>query len=213
MKRQWLTRHFTDTRLCGMAVTVGLHAAALALLLAYAPARQAITEFAPIMVSLVQLQKPEPPQTLPKPKPVVKQPVRHIEPKPQPLFTTSEPLPAPASFIVSPPPPPSAEPITAPHPSAPVVPPQFNADYLNNPAPLYPALSRRLGEQGRVLLRVFVDDRGLPERVELRTSSGHARLDQVAMNTVRQWKFIPARRGDQAVSAWVLVPISFSLRS
>jgi protein TonB len=94
-----------------------------------------------------------------------------------------------------------------------VVPPQFNADYLNNPAPQYPALSRRLGEEGRVVLRVLVDERGLPARVELRSSSGHERLDAVALNTVRRWKFAPARRGDQAVSAWVLVPISFSLRS
>jgi protein TonB len=52
----------------------------------------------------------------------------------------------------------------------------------------------------------------MPARVELRSSSGHDRLDAVALETVRRWKFVPARRGDQAVSAWVLVPISFSLR-
>jgi len=62
-------------------------------------------------------------------------------------------------------------------------------------------------------LRVFVDVRGFPARIELRTSSGYERLDHIALETVRQWKFVPARRGDEAVSAWVLVPISFSLRS
>jgi protein TonB len=70
-----------------------------------------------------------------------------------------------------------------------------------------------LHEEGRVLLRVLVDAKGLPERVELRSSSGHERLDRVALDTVRQWKFVPARRGEEAVSAWVIVPISFSLRS
>lgn len=202
------------SRIPGIAVTVGLHAAVLAALLAYAPARQTLAELAPIMVSLVQPQQPEPPQELPKPKPVVKQPVKQPDPKPQPLLTINETTPAPAAVVVPPPPPPQPEPVVVqPAPPAPVIPPQFNADYLNNPAPQYPALSRRLGEEGRVILRVFVDEKGLPARVEMRTSSGHDRLDRVALETVRQWKFVAARRGDQAVSAWVLVPISFSLRS
>ncbi|MBX3665011.1 MAG: energy transducer TonB [Burkholderiales bacterium] len=201
----------------GIAVTVGLHAALVLALLSYAPARQTLAELAPIMVSLVQPRPAEPPKELPKPKPVVKQPVKRVEPKPLPLLTTTAPeMPEPAAIQPPPPaPPPPPEPIAAKSPPAPapVIPPQFNADYLNDPAPGYPALSRRLGEEGRVVLRVFVDERGLPARVELRSSSGHQRLDEVALETVRQWKFVPARRGGQAVSAWVLVPISFSLRS
>ncbi|MBY0269377.1 MAG: energy transducer TonB [Burkholderiales bacterium] len=204
----------TPSRLPGIAVTVALHAAAVIALLSYAPARESLAELAPIMVSLLQPQKTEQPQELPKPKPVVKQPVR-TESKPQPLLAISEPAPAPSAIVPPPPAPPQpVEPIAAkPQPAAVVIPPQFNADYLNNPAPQYPALSRRLGEEGRVILRVFVDERGLPARVEMRTSSGHDRLDGIALETVRQWKFVPARRGDQAISAWVLVPISFSLRS
>lgn len=203
---------YAPSRLPGIAVAVVIHAAVVIALLSYAPARQTLAELAPIMVSLVQPQKIEPPQELPKPRPVVRQPVK-TESKPQPLLTISEPTPSPI-IAPSPPPAPPVEPIAvAPAPPAPVIPPQFNADYLNNPAPQYPALSRRLGEQGRVILRVFVDDRGLPARVELRSSSGHQRLDQVALETVKQWKFVAARRGDQATSAWVLVPISFSLRS
>jgi protein TonB len=205
------------SRLPGIAITLGLHAAVLSVLLAYAPARQTLAELAPIVVSLVQPQPVAPPKALPKPKPVVRQAVKRIEPKPQAMLTTEAPEPAPAAIQAPAPPPPAPpEPIAAaapPAPPAPVVPPQFNADYLNNPAPQYPALSRRLGEEGRVVLRVLVDERGLPARVELRSSSGHERLDAVALNTVRRWKFAPARRGDQAVSAWVLVPISFSLRS
>lgn len=208
-------RDYAPTRLPGLAITVAIHALVIGALLSHAPVRQSLAELAPIMVSLVQEKQTEPPQELPKPKPVVRQPVRKTEPQPQPLLAVSEAVAAPAPFVAPPPPPPQpAEPIAAaPPPPAPVAPPRFDADYLNNPAPRYPALSRRLGEQGRVLLRVFVDAQGLPARVELRTSSGHERLDQIALDTVRQWKFVPARRGDQAVSAWVLVPISFSLRS
>lgn len=205
------------SRLPGIAITLGLHAAVLVVLLAYAPTRQTLAELAPIMVSLVQPQPLAPPKTQPKPKPVVRQSVKRIEPKPRAMLTTQAPEPAPAAIQAPPPPPPAPpEPVTAaapPAPPAPVLQPQFNADYLNNPAPHYPALSRRLGEEGRVVLRVLVDERGLPTRVELRSSSGHDRLDAVALDTVRRWRFVPARRGDQTVSAWVLVPISFSLRS
>ena len=89
--------------------------------------------------------------------------------------------------------------------------PIFAADYLDNPAPYYPALSRRAGEQGRVVLRVLVNPAGGADEVEVRTSSGHPRLDQSARDTVRRWRFIPAKRGDESVPAWVLIPISFRL--
>lgn len=206
--------HSTPSRLPGIAVAAGLHAAVLAALLSYAPARQALIDFAPIMVSMVQPESVVPPQELPKPKPVVRQAVKQPAPRPQPLLAISEPVSTPAAIVAPPPTPQPVAPVAVqPQPPAPVTPPQFNADYLNNPAPPYPPLSRRLGEEGRVMLRVFVDERGLPLRVEMRSSSGHDRLDHVALETVKNWKFVPARRGDQAVSAWVLVPISFSLRS
>ncbi len=204
----------TPSRLPGIAVAVGMHAALLAALLSYAPARQALLDFAPIMVSMVRPEPIEPPLKLPKPKPVVKQSVKPPDPKPQPLLAISEPVSTPAPIVAPPPTPQPVEPVTVqPQPPAPVTPPQFNAAYLNNPAPPYPPLSRRLGEEGHVMLRVFVDERGLPVRVEMRSSSGHERLDNVALQTVKNWKFVPARRGDQAVSGWVIVPISFSLRS
>lgn len=95
----------------------------------------------------------------------------------------------------------------------PVTTPRFDAAYLNNPAPTYPPLSRRLGEQGRVLIRVYVDPNGEPAQVELRQSSGHRRLDAAAEAAVRRWRFVPARRGQEPVGAWVLVPIAFKLRS
>ncbi|MBP8813779.1 MAG: energy transducer TonB [Laribacter sp.] len=82
---------------------------------------------------------------------------------------------------------------------------------LNNPAPAYPASSRRLGEEGRVLLRVRVDRDGRAESVEIDTSSGFARLDEAAVTTVRQWRFAPARQGDVPVAAWARVPIRFRL--
>jgi periplasmic protein TonB len=92
-----------------------------------------------------------------------------------------------------------------------VVPPSFGADYLDNPAPVYPSAARRLREQGRVLLLVDVATDGLPRQVNLAASSGSPRLDEAALAAVRQWRFVPARRGTTAVPAQVLVPIIFGL--
>jgi protein TonB len=107
---------------------------------------------------------------------------------------------------------PAPEP-SLPGPAAPlpIIPPNFNAAYLDNPAPVYPPLARRSGEQGRVVLRVLVTPTGTADAVELRTSSGSARLDQAAIETVKRWRFVAARQGEQTVAAWVLVPITFSL--
>jgi periplasmic protein TonB len=96
--------------------------------------------------------------------------------------------------------------------SASFIAPFFNADYLSNPAPTYPPASRATGEQGKVLLSVQVSPTGEALEVRLRASSGFDRLDIAAMEAVRRWKFVPARQGAEAVTAWVVVPISFSLR-
>ena len=91
--------------------------------------------------------------------------------------------------------------------------PRFDAAYLRNPAPVYPLLARRLGEQGQVLLRVRVSQAGAAEVIEIASASGFARLDQAAVEAVRRWRFVPARRGMQGTAAWVLVPIAFKLES
>jgi protein TonB len=97
-------------------------------------------------------------------------------------------------------------------PAPPVeTPPRFDAAYLNNPAPSYPAASRQLGESGRVMLWVRVSREGATLDVQLRQSSGYSRLDRAAIDAVRHWRFVPARRGNEPVEAGVLVPVDFRL--
>ncbi len=103
--------------------------------------------------------------------------------------------------------------IAPPAAPLPVTQPRFNAEYLDNPKPAYPSASRRMGEEGEVRLRVQVDITGQPQQIEIFRSSGFPRLDQAALDTVRQWRFVPARQGDQPIPAWVIVPIKFSLNS
>ena len=96
--------------------------------------------------------------------------------------------------------------------SAEVIAPRFDADYLNNPKPGYPIMSKRLGEEGQVLLRVLVSSQGGAEQVQLLRSSGFPRLDEAAQEAVAKWRFVPARVGSVATTAWVQVPVSFQLR-
>lgn len=214
------------------------HIAAFGILLA-APMNEAEVEkepSAPMLVSLIaapqpvpdpapepEIVPPEPPK--PEPQPVVKQqkPKPKVEPAAepiqQPLIEESPPpaiaqqpviqeTPAPQPIAAAPK---VAEPEPQPEPV--IEPPRFGVAYLKNPPPAYPSLSRRMGEEGRVVLRVLVATNGKPETVEVEDGSGSARLDSAALDAVRKWQFIPAKRDNQPISAYVLVPVKFSLDS
>ncbi len=89
--------------------------------------------------------------------------------------------------------------------------PSTDADYLNNPAPPYPRASRRMGEQGTVVLRVFINTEGRAEQAEIRTSSGYTRLDEAALETVKRWRYVPGKRAGVPEPMWFNVPIRFVL--
>lgn len=206
----------------GALATLALHAGLAAGLLSYEPSRQALFAAVPIMVELITPPKVEtrhePPVEThrPKPKPIPKPVIK--EPDPPPVLAAPVESPSPSPIVVAPRPPapqPAPDPAPAPVAVAPppvvVTPPVFAADYLENPPPQYPSRSRRLGEQGRVVLRVLVNAGGSADELQVRESSGHTRLDNAARDTVRRWRFVPAKRGETPIPAWVLIPISFSL--
>lgn len=198
--------------LSGFAV-VALHALALAALLGATAHREAIVAALPLQVSIVAEAKPLAPEPAPpRPAPRLEAAVVDLPPMPAVAIEAAPPSEVIAasrapSVSVAPRPAVAAE--AAPR----LVPPAFDADYLANPAPPYPALSRRLNEQGRVLVRVLVTPDGHAERVEVARSSGHERLDRSALEAVARWRFVPARRGETAVAAHVLVPVDFVLKA
>lgn len=211
----------------GTGVAVVLHLALLGLFAyQFESAAPPVTPPQPYMtVSLVSpdTPKPTPPQPRPTPQPAVskQQPVARQRPAPpraepsQPTLTSAATaanaveVTAPAAQPAPPAPPVQAQAKEAP---AAIVPPRFDAAYLSNPAPEYPRLSRRMGEEGRVLLKVQVGADGRPTDVSIFKSSGFPRLDESARDTVlRSWRFVPARQADQAVAGTVKVPIDFTL--
>lgn len=87
----------------------------------------------------------------------------------------------------------------------------IQARYSETPKPVYPESARNEGREGRVLLRVLVDDHGRSKQVEINSSSGSEALDRAATEAIKRWRFIPARYGDKAVESWIRIPIDFSL--
>jgi periplasmic protein TonB len=83
--------------------------------------------------------------------------------------------------------------------------------YLKNPSPQYPTDARKRGEEGRVILLVAVNEKGLVDSVSILTSSGYPSLDTAALKCVKRWKFVPAKKGDVAVASDVEIPIRFTL--
>ncbi|CAN1546390.1 TonB Periplasmic protein TonB, links inner and outer membranes [Burkholderiaceae bacterium] len=165
------------------------------------------------------VKPPEPPKLTPPPK--TPQPVLTPPPTPQPPApATPEPpavLAAPTASVTTPvvpaaapAPPPPAPP---PPPAAPakVELPSSKADYLHNPPPDYPRMSKRLGEQGKVVLKVLIGADGAPQKVELVTSSGFERLDKSALDAAMRWRYVPGKRGGVAEAMWYQVPIQFTL--
>ena len=163
---------------------------------------------------------PAPQPQTPAPQPQ-KQEVKPVA-KPTPPLPAPTPEPAPMVVAAAPAPAPAIEASTvAPAPAAPQAPPaparielpSSDAAYLNNPKPSYPALSRRLGEQGKVVVRVLIGVDGTAQQAEIAKSgsSGYERLDQAALATVRSWRYVPGKRNGVAEAMWFNVPINFVL--
>ena len=81
---------------------------------------------------------------------------------------------------------------------------------LSRPAPRYPREALRDNAGGTVRVRVTVGTDGSVERLQVETGSGNRHLDRAATEAVRRWRFQPATRNGQPVSADVLVPVEFT---
>lgn len=175
------------------------------------------------LVTPLPAPKPAPPS------PVVPEPRQEArplppDPKPQPKLAPKKPKPKPAvakeartetlqETTAAASPPPSVAPAAPAQPASdPYIEASYNAAYLRNPPPSYPAVARERHWEGTVVLRVEVTAEGHPGQVNIDRSSGHEILDEAATEAARQWRFVPAKRGETALSSWVLIPIEFKLR-
>lgn len=169
----------------------------------------------------ISIIKPQPKPVAPPPPPMArpKPPVQKVVPlkpqkavvKPKPVERIVEPVPvsepttvsnAPTSPVVQSVPAPVVEKVTQP---------SAGAAYLKNPPPAYPQKAMDRGWQGKVLMKVHVQPNGKPDSVSVLRSSGKQLLDDEAVRTVKNWTFVPAKRGSTPIAGWVTVPITFKL--
>jgi protein TonB len=192
-------------RVMAAALIVAVHAMGLYALTMVGPHLKQITASAPVMARLISSSE----QT-PESKPPAIKPVHAVVTAQMPEMP----------FIEIPISAPSANAITVPVRNAP--PPAASADnsapklistveYLREPSPRYPPQSRRLREQGLVVLKVLIDERGTACEIEIESSSGHVRLDDAAREAVRRAAFRPYVEDGAPRRALVLIPIEFSL--
>lgn len=76
----------------------------------------------------------------------------------------------------------------------------------------YPEDAQRIGEEGSVVMNVYVTTSGRVADLKLMQSSGFDRLDNAAIGSVLSWRFQPAQQDGKAVAAWTPIKIDYKLR-
>lgn len=146
---------------------------------------------------------PPPPEKKPEPKPTPKPPPK-APPSERAVKAPEPELPLPVQQPAEPKP---ATPVAP----APIVPPRADAGQLSNPAPIYPSLSRRLREEGTVVLDILIKANGAVGELKIKRSSGYKRLDETAVKAVAHWRYQPATQAGQAIDFWYEQPVEFDL--
>jgi len=171
-----------------------------------------------------------PKKEIKRPKEVPKEIKKEVDPKPEPEV---EVLKAPTTVelepkvivntpvtVPIPPAPKYVQPVETPAPAPPTSKPLIDVEFgsknaprfLHREMPVYPLIARRLGKEGRVLLRLTIDERGNLLNVEVIEGAGYG-LTESAVEAVRKSTFAPAVVDGKAVLSKALLPIRFSLRS
>lgn len=156
----------------------------------------------PAAVKTVPLAKMLPPAL-----PSVPVPVIQLAPPPNTISVTHAPVekvpaPAPVAVVSAPP---------APVAQAPKTIQSAGMEYILPPQTVYPQMSKRMGEQGKVVLRILVGENGKPDQVQVQTSSGFSRLDEAGRQAGQRVQFKPHMEDGRAVPVYVILPLNFQL--
>ncbi len=196
--------------------------------------RRAAEIVVPVRILTETVAPPEPkvePPRLPPPAPARSEPVKRPPRKMERALPPAPNPPRPTAPVAPPAPEPPLSVITPePAAAAPAAPaeagagalagaagtgkvelPSSDASYLQNPSPVYPAISKRLGEQGKVVVRVLIGKDGTPQRAELRRSSGFDRLDRAALDYVMKCRYVPGKVAGAPQAMWYEAPVNFVL--
>jgi len=83
--------------------------------------------------------------------------------------------------------------------------------YAQQVEPEYPSASKRLREEGSVVVQVLIDERGMPNDVHVVKSSGFSRLDASAVSAVKRFRFHPTVINGRPATGYAKIPVNFKL--
>jgi TonB family protein len=82
----------------------------------------------------------------------------------------------------------------------------------SQPTPVvYPTTAQRAGEEGTVLLNVYVTYTGRPQKIDIARSSGYSELDNAAVETAANWHYVPALHDGDTASDWASVKVVYRM--
>jgi protein TonB len=157
---------------------------------------------APKMVEIAQKM----PTVAPPPLPMLPVVIENTITVPPSLPRAADTPPAPIAVSAAPSAPVAA---VAAAPAGPRV--VSSVEYIRAPQPVYPSISRRMGEQGVVTLRVLVNEKGYAEQASVQKSSGSNNLDEAGRQAAMRTLFKPYVEDGKAIPVYVLVPINFQM--
>ncbi len=204
----------TRQRRIVVATMLLVHAAAIVGLLDAGRLRDAASQAKPVFLAVVDAPPTvAPPKSLPLPSaakmptpPPVALPLIAPEPSAAPPVLVAQAT-VPSPPVADAP----AEPAATPASSLPRTIPPSAVQYLVPPAPTYSRISAKMRESGKAIVRVYIDEAGLPRNVQLALSTGFSRLDDAALAAVRNCRFRPYLENGIAVAGWAAIPIEFEL--
>ena len=197
-----------------IATMLALHALGVVGLLNASRLRDVVVEARPMFLAVIDAPAavtptkplPPPPTVKAPPPPQLSLPLIAPEPSPSTSSLVAQVVPPPPAPVVA-----AEPPAPAPAPSLPKTIPPSAVQYLVPPAPVYSRMSAKMRESGKVLVRVYIDEAGLPRNVQLANSTGFPRLDDAALAAVRNCRFKPYLENGVAVAGWAAIPIEFEL--
>lgn len=164
-----------------------------------------------LVVDLIA-EPPAPPVQKPEPQPVVVEQAEPVMVAPPQIIQTAAPPPPPQIMVTTAPPPPKVVAAPAP-PAGPVMVGDLDERLLEGRPPRYPVDSRRKREQGTVVVRLLIGTDGRVQQISIAQSSGFARLDQAAIQAIRDWRWQPIIRDGQPVEVRGLYSMPFTLKA
>lgn len=214
-------------KLVGLSLVIVLHGALLYAAMSYKlipPPQETVTLFVNLISPPPPKKEeppPKPPKSIPREKVTLVKEKPIPRPEPVPVLVAETPVTQVTDYVApEPPPEPVIEAPLAPEPVAevpakPTGPVTLSSELSlacpQRTLPNYPAASRRMGEHGRLVLRVELDETGYITTVKIKESSGHKRLDEAGLAAIKTWRCDAAIRDGKAVRAVAMQPFDFIL--